>query len=214
MVSLKNVPFIGKIDVQKPAQYNLSAFQQMKLLIKNMVSLRCKLIVKSELERMHLPFTAVELGEVEITKELSREQLQELKTSLLKFGLELLEDKKSILIEKIKNIIVEMIHYSDEPPVLNFSAYLSEKLHYDYNYLSNLFSEVKGTTIEHFIIAHKIERAKELLMYNELTLTEIAEKLHYSNVAHLSNQFKKVTGLTPTFFKAMKHKRLIALENL
>ena len=179
-----------------------------------MVSLRCKMIVKSELEKMHLQFTVVELGEVEITGELSSEQQQELKTSLLKSGLELLEDKKSMLIEKIKNIVVEMIHYSDEAPLLNFSSYLSEKLNYDYNYLSNLFSEVKGTTIEHFIIAHKIERAKELLIYNELTLTEIAEKLHYSNVAHLSNQFKKVTGLTPTFFKKMKHKRLIALENL
>jgi YesN/AraC family two-component response regulator len=186
----------------------------MKLLIKNMVSLRCKLIVKSELEKMHLHFSVVELGEVEITEELSSEQQQELKISLLKFGLELLEDKKSMLIEKIKNIVVEMIHYSDEPPMLNFSAYLAEKLNYDYNYLSNLFSEVKGTTIEHFIISHKIERAKELLIYNELTLTEIAEKLHYSNVAHLSNQFKKVTGLTPTFFKKMKYKRLIALENL
>ena len=186
----------------------------MKLLIKNMVSLRCKMIVKSELENMHLHFTVVELGEVEITEELSPEQLQTLKIALLRSGLELMEDKKSILIEKIKNIVVEMIHYSDEPPVLNFSAYLSEKLNYDYNYLSNLFSEVKGTTIEHFIIAHKIEKVKELLIYNELTLTEIAAKLHYSNVAHLSNQFKKVTGLTPTFFKGMKHKRLIALENL
>jgi len=172
------------------------------------------MIVRSELEKMHLHYTVVELGEVEITEELSATQKQELKISLLKFGLELLEDKKSILIEKIKNIVVEMIHYKDEPPVLNFSAYLSEKLNYDYNYLSNLFSEVKGTTIEHFIISHKIERAKELLVYNELTLTEIAEKLHYSNVAHLSNQFKKVTGLTPTFFKGMKHKKLIALENL
>ena len=179
-----------------------------------MVSLRCKLIVKSELEKMNLPFTVVELGEVEIVNDLTSKQQQELKISLLKFGLELMEDKKSMLIEKIKNIIVEMIHYSDEPPMLNFSAYLSEKLDYDYNYLSNLFSEVKGTTIEHFIISHKIERAKELLVYNELTLTEIAEKLHYSNVAHLSNQFKKVTGLTPTFFRAMKHKRMIALENL
>lgn len=179
-----------------------------------MVSLRCKLIVKSELEKMNLHHRVVELGEVEIIEDLTSAQLEELKRGLLKFGLELLEDKKSMLIEKIKNIIVEMIHYSDEPPTLNFSAYLAEKLNYDYNYLSNLFSEVKGTTIEHFIIAHKIERAKELLIYNELTLTEIAEKLHYSNVAHLSNQFKKVTGLTPTFFKSMKHKRLIALDQL
>ena len=186
----------------------------MKLLIKNMVSLRCKLIVKSELEKMNLHFTVVELGEVEIKEKLSSKQQQELKTALLNFGLELLEDKKSMLIEKIKTIIIERIHYSEEPPLLNFSAYLAEKLDYDYNYLSNLFSEVKGTTIEHFIIAHKIERAKELLIYNEMTLTEIAERLHYSNVAHLSNQFKKVTGLTPTFFKKMKHKRIMALENL
>lgn len=179
-----------------------------------MVSLRCKMIVKSELEKMNLHFTVVELGEVIISEDLSSKRLRELKTSLLKYGLELLEDKKSMLIEKIKNIVVEMVHYSEESPLLNFSAYLSEKLNYDYNYLSNLFSEVKGITIEHFIIAHKIERAKELLIYNKLTLTEIAEKLHYTNVAHLSNQFKKVTGLTPTFFKNMKHKRLIALEDI
>jgi AraC-like DNA-binding protein len=179
-----------------------------------MVSLRCKMILRSELEKMGLHFTTVDLGEAEIKEDLTPAQKAELETALRKFGLELMEDKKSMLIEKIKNIVVEMIHYSDEPPVWNFSSYLAEKLDYDYNYLSNLFSEVKGTTIEHFIIAHKIERAKELLIYNELTLTEIADKLHYSNVAHLSNQFKKVTGLTPSFFKKMKHKRLIALENL
>ena len=172
------------------------------------------MIVKSELENMHLHYTVVELGEIEITEQLSSEQQGSLKASLLKFGLELMEDKKSMLIEKIKRIVIEMVHYTDELPLLNFSVYLSEKLSYDYNYLSNLFSEVKGMTIEHFIIAHKIERAKELLIYNELSLTEIAEKLHYSNVAHLSNQFKKVTGLTPTFFKKMKHKRRTALENL
>ena len=172
------------------------------------------MIVKDTLKNLHLHFTNVELGEVEIIEDLTPDQKQVLKMTLLKSGLDLMEDKKSMLIEKIKNIIVEMIHYSDEPPLLNFSSYLSEKLDYDYNYLSNLFSEVKGTTIEHFIIAHKIERAKELLIYNELTLTQIADKLHYSNVAHLSNQFKKVTGLTPSFFKNMKHKRLNALENL
>ena len=182
-------------------QVKSQCVQKMKLLIKNMVSLRCKLIVRSELEKMHLHYTVLELGEVEIKEKLSTKQQQQLKISLLGFGLELLEDKKSMIIEKIKAIIIEMIHYSDEPPLLNFSAYLVEKLDYDYNYLSNLFSEVKGTTIEHFIIAHKIERAKELLIYNELSLTEIAEKLHYSNVAHLSNQFKKVTGLTPSFLK-------------
>jgi AraC-like DNA-binding protein len=125
-----------------------------------------------------------------------------------------MDDKKTMLIEKIKNIIVEMIHVSDEKPTTNFSNFISQKLNYEYHYLSNLFSEVTGTTIEHYIISHKIERAKELLLYNQLTLTEIAYKLHYSSVAHLSNQFKNVTGLTPSFFKQMKHKRLTALENL
>lgn len=186
----------------------------MKLIIKNMVSLRCKMIVKSELEKLGLQPVIVELGEVTITENITPETRDELTKALLDYGFELLEDKKSILIERIKNIIIEMIHYSEEPPLLNFSSFLAEKMNYDYNYLSNLFSEVKGTTIEHYIISHKIERAKELLVYNQLTLTEIAEKLHYSSVAHLSNQFKKVTGLTPSFFKKMKHKRLIAHENL
>jgi AraC-like DNA-binding protein len=163
---------------------------------------------------MHIPYSSVELGEVDLGEDLPAEKIEHIKTSLAKFGLELMEDQKSILIEKIKNIIIEMIHYSEEPPMLNFSSFLSEKLGYDYRYLSRLFSEVKGTTIEHYIIAHKIERAKELLVYNELSLTQIADKLHYSSVAHLSSQFKKVTGLTPSFFKKMKDKRLIALENL
>ena len=163
---------------------------------------------------MHLHVIVVELGEVEIVEDISTDQQIALKALLLSSGLELMEDKKSMLIEKIKNIIVEMIHYSEEPPLLNFSNFLSEKLDYDYNYLSNLFSEVKGTTIEHFIIANKIERAKELLIYNELTLTQIADKLHYSSVAHLSNQFKKVTDLTPSHFKKLKNKRRVALENM
>jgi len=179
-----------------------------------MVSLRCKLIVKSELEKLNIKPSLIELGEVEIADQLSQEEHTQLKNNLLAFGLELMDDKKSILIERIKNIIVEMIHYNEELPAVNFSHFLSEKLNYEYNYLSNLFSEVKGTTIEHYIISHKIERAKELMVYNELTLTEIAYKLHYSSVAHLSNQFKKVTGLTPSFFKKMKHKRLIALDDL
>lgn len=179
-----------------------------------MVSLRCKMVVESVLQNMGVNMATVELGEVRTQDELSKHQLAYLNSSLLKFGLQLLEDKKSIVVEKIKSIIVEMVHYSDELPETNFSDYLSEKLNYDYNYLSNLFSEVKGITIEHYIITHKIERAKELLIYDELSLTEIAYKLHYSSVAHLSTQFKKVTGLTPSFFKKMKHKRLIALENL
>ena len=186
----------------------------MRLFIKNMVSLRCKMVVKAELEQLGLFPTVIELGEVDVEGTVSNELREKLQVALLRSGLELLEDKKSILIEKIKNIIVEMIHYSEEAPRTNFSDYLSSKLNYDYNYLSNLFSEVKGTTIAHFIIAHKIERAKELLVYDELTLTEIAEKLHYSSVAHLSNQFKKVTGLTPSFFKQMKNKRMNTHDSL
>lgn len=179
-----------------------------------MVSIRCKMIVKQELENLNLHYTVVELGEVEIIENIAGEKLEELRSALLVSGLELMDDHKAILIEKIKNTIVEMVHYADDLPKTNFSTYLSKKLNYEYNYLSNLFSEVKGITIEHYIIAHKIELAKELLIYNELSLTEIAYKLHYSSVAHLSNQFKKVTGLTPTFFKNMKHKRLINLEKL
>ncbi len=179
-----------------------------------MVSLRCKMIVKSELTIMGVNFTVVELGEVEIAEKLSEVKYAQLKLALLAHGLELMEDKKSILIEKIKNIIVEMVHYTEDPLNINFSDYLSNKLNYDYNYLSNLFSEVKGSTIEQYIIAHKIERAKELLIYDELTLTEIAYMLNYSGVSHLSRQFKKVTGLTPSFFKRMKHKRLRAREDL
>jgi len=179
-----------------------------------MVSLRCKLIVKSVLDDMNLHYSAIELGEVNINEELTSYTLEELDIALRKSGLELMGDKKTILIEKIKNIIVEMIHYSEEPPVTNFSSYLTTLVPYDYTYLSNLFSEVKGVTIEHYIISHKIERAKELLIYNELTLTDIAFKLHYSSVGHLSRQFKQVTGLTPSFFKRMKHHRLTALENL
>jgi AraC-like DNA-binding protein len=172
------------------------------------------MIVKSELEKLGIHHLIVELGEVEILENINPEQRQELKTALSKTGLELMDDKKAILIEKIKGVIVEMIHYADEGPKINFSDYLAEKLNYDYTYLANLFSEVTGITIEHFIIAHKIERVKELLLYDELNLTEISYKLNYSSVAHLSNQFKKVTGLTPTFFKKLKRKRRGPLENV
>ena len=181
-----------------------------------MVCIRCKMMVKAELLKLGLHYINLELGEVEIMGAISKSQREQLKIALLKSGLELMDDKRSMLIEKIKNVIVELIHYSDDKDelLINFSNYLSEKLEYDYTYLANLFSEVQGTTIEKFIIAHKIERVKELLVYNELTLTEIAWKLHYSSVAHLSNQFKKVTGLTPTHFKRLKHKRNNALDNV
>jgi AraC-like DNA-binding protein len=186
----------------------------MKLYIKYMVSLRCKIVVKSELAKLGLHNVIVELGMVEILEDISEIQREELKTSLLKFGLELLDDKKSILIEKIKGVIVEMVHYSEELPKINYSEHISKTLNYDYTYLSNVFSEVRGITIQQFIIAHKIEKVKELLLYGELTLTEISYLLHYSSVAHLSNQFKKITGLSPSYYRQLKLKREECLENL
>jgi AraC-like DNA-binding protein len=186
----------------------------MKVYIKNMVCIRCKMVVKEELTRLGLHFTTVELGEAEILENMSATQHDQLKDALVRSGLELMDDKKSVLIQKIKNVIVELVHYTEEPLNVNFSEYLSRKLDYDYTYLANLFSEVQGITIEKFIISHKIERVKELLVYNELSLTEIAYLMHYSSVAHLSTQFKKVTGLTPSHFKQLRDKRRSMLEDI
>ncbi len=187
----------------------------MTLYIKHMVSLRCKLLVKEMLESVGLKYFRVELGVVELLEAVSADQLDQFGRRIQKSGLELLQDKKGILIEKIKNIIVEMVHYSDIIPKVKFSVYISEKTGFEYNYLSAAFSEVMAVTIEHYIIAQRIERVKELLLYDELSLTEIAYKLNYSSAAHLSNQFKKITGLTPSFFKQLKsHKRRIALEDI
>ena len=179
-----------------------------------MVSNRCKLAVKEELRKLGLHFIVVDLGEVEIMEDLSPEQRAQLREDLHQIGLELMEDRKGILIERIKNAIVEMVHHSDENLKTNFSDYLSEKLHHDYTYLANLFSEVQGTTIGQYIIAHKIERIKELITYGELNISEIAWKMNYSSVAHLSNQFKKATGLTPTHFKELKDKRRSPIEEI
>ena len=179
-----------------------------------MVSIRCKMLVKADLERLGLHPTAIELGEVGILENITQAQRDQLNKSLKKAGLELMDDKKAMLVEKIKHVIIEMIHYSEEPPLTKYSVFLSEKLNYDYTYLANLFSEVRGITIEHFIIIHKIERVKELLVYDDLNLTEIADMLHYSSVGHLSNQFKKITGLTPSHFRKLKEKRRDNLENL
>lgn len=186
----------------------------LKLYIKYMVSLRCKMIVKQELTNLGLHYVVVDLGMVEIMEDITQKQHDLMKENLLRYGLELLDDKKSILIERIKNVIIEMIHNSEELPVINYSDYISEKLNHDYTYLSNIFSEVKGITIQHFIIIHKIEKVKELILYDELNLTEISDKLQYSSVAHLSNQFKKVTGLSPSFYKQFKQKRKANLENV
>jgi AraC-like DNA-binding protein len=179
-----------------------------------MVSNRCKMAVKEELKKLGLHFIVLELGEVEIMENISQEQRNALKIGLVDSGLELMDDKRAVLIERIKNAIIEMVHHSDEMIKVNFSDYLSEKLNHDYTYLANLFSEVQGTTIEHFIINHKIERIKELIIYDELNITEIAWKMNYSSVAHLSNQFKKVTGLSPSHFKQLKDKRRNQIEDI
>ncbi len=186
----------------------------MLIYIKYMVSLRCKMVVKQELQKLGLNYVNVDLGTIEILENITDLQREQLRINLKAFGLELLDNQRKIIIEKIKSLIIEIIHYSDELPKVNYSDYISEKLGYDYTYLANTFSEVKGITIQQFIIIHKIERVKELLLYDELNLTEISYKLHYSSVAHLSNQFKKVTGLTPSFFKNMKKKRFKNLEDL
>jgi len=171
------------------------------------------MVVKEELKKLGLHYI-VDMGVADIMENITAEQREQIRTGLIKSGLELMDDKKAVLIEKIKTVIIEMVHFTDELPKTNFSDYISQKLNYDYTYLANLFSEVQGTTIEKFIISHKIERVKELIIYDELNLTEIAWNMHYSSVAHLSNQFKKITGLTPSHFKQLKNKRRTAIEDV
>lgn len=179
-----------------------------------MVCIRCQMVVKSELDKLGLNYINVKIGEADIKGNILPEQLKQLDLALRKSGLLVMDDKKSILVEQIKSAIVELVHYTEEQIKINLSDYLSAKLEYDYTYLSNLFSEVKGITIEKFYLTHKIEKVKELIVYDELNLTEIAYKLHYSSVAHLSNQFKKYTGLTPSHFKKLKNKRRSTLDNV
>lgn len=186
----------------------------MKLYIKYMVSLRCKMMVKAELEKLNIQYSSVDLGVIELSKQISPELHELLNHNLKKSGLELLDNKKSILVESIKNVIIEMIHYSDEVPRVNYSDYISEKLGHEYTSLAKVFSEVKGITIQQYIIINKIEKVKELQLYDELSLSEIAFRMHYSSVAHLSNQFKKLTGLTPTFYKIIAKKRRKNLEDI
>ncbi|MFA6950671.1 MAG: AraC family transcriptional regulator [Lentimicrobiaceae bacterium] len=186
----------------------------MKLFIKYMVSNRCKMAVKEELQKLGLHFIVVDLGEIEIMEELSPDQREQLKLGLLNSGFELMDDKKAILIEKIISVITQMIFFSEEAPRVNYSDYLSDHLGFDYTYLSNIFSEVKGITIQQFIILNKIEKVKELMQYDELNLTEISYRLNYSSVAHLSNQFKKVTGLSPSQYKQLKDKNRLSIEEI
>jgi AraC-like DNA-binding protein len=179
-----------------------------------MVCIRCQMVVKAELEKLGLKYRAVKIGEADIYGSLLPEQLRQLDVALRKSGLLLMDDKRSILVEQVKSAIIELVHYTEEQIKVNLSDFLSEKLHYDYTYLANLFSEVKGVTIEKFYLTHKIEKVKELIVYDELNLTEIAYKMHYSSVSHLSNQFKKYTGLTPSHFKKLKSKRRSTLEDV
>jgi AraC-like DNA-binding protein len=179
-----------------------------------MVCIRCQLVVKSVLEKLGLKYRYVKIGEADIIGDIQQEQLEQLKINLKKAGLFLMDNRKSILVEKIKNVIIELVYYREDQIKVNLSDYLSEKLNYDYTYLANLFSEVKGLTIEKFYLTHRIEKVKELIVYDELNLSEIAYKMHYSSVAHLSNQFKKYTGLTPTHFKNLKNKRRETLEDV
>lgn len=174
-----------------------------------MISLRCKALVEEELKRLGLGSkeVIVDIGMIDILEDITEEQKKAFKLNLLKSGLEVLDEKRSELIEKIKDVIMDMIHHQEERPKVNYSDYIAEKIGLDYTYLSGLFSEVKGTTIQQFIIWHKIERAKEMILYGDYSLTEIAARLHYSSVAHLSSQFKKVTGLTSSYYREIKLQR-------
>ncbi|MEX2565915.1 MAG: AraC family transcriptional regulator [Cyclobacteriaceae bacterium] len=203
-----------KLETALNIEYIEDVMHLPKIHIKFMVSLRCKMMVKEELKKLHIRFANVQLGEIELFEPLTADQHDQLQQNLKRSGLELLDDKKSILINKIKSVIVEMVHYLDEMPKVNYSDYISEKVDFDYTYLSNIFSDVTGITVQQYIILHKIERVKELLLYDELNLSQIADLLNYSSVAHLSNQFKKITGLTPSYFKSLKKRRKTNLEDL
>ena len=186
----------------------------MKLHIKNMVCNRCKIVVKSELEKLGLHPVSVDLGEVDIADELQGYQRQDIHTALQKFGFALLDDKKSVVIERVKNLIIDLVQNKNNQLKTNLSDYLSRELNHDYTYITNLFTQVEGTTIEQYFIAQKIERVKELLVYDEISLSEISYQLNYSSVSHLSKQFKKVTGLTPSHYKQLKEKKRKPLEEL
>ena len=175
---------------------------------------RCKMVVKSELEQLGLSPVTVELGEVELTDDPSEDQLTRLNERFKELGFELIDDKRSRLIERVKNLVIELIHHSDTELNVNLSDYLTQRIPMEYKYLSTLFSDVEGTTIEKFYISQRIERVKELLVYDELSLSEIADQMGYSSVAYLSTQFKKVTGLTPSHFKSIKEAKRKSLDEL
>ncbi|CAH0206895.1 AraC family transcriptional regulator [Chryseobacterium sp. WG14] len=184
------------------------------LFIKNMVCNRCIIVVQNEMKKLGLKLENIKLGEVTLEKELSSSEKDALESALVPLGFQVIDDKKGRIIEQIKNVIIDLVHYKDNDTKANLSDILSKKLNHDYNYLSNLFSEVESTTIEKYFIAQKVEKVKELLVYDELSLSEIAYRLNYSSVAYLSNQFKKVTGLTPSYFKQIKEEKRKPLDKV
>lgn len=186
----------------------------MKIYVKNMACESCKIILKEALEELDISTIKIELGEIEVKEELTTSEKKKLNSKIKKAGLELLEKKQGILIEKIRTVIIDYVYNSDEKPVIKFSVLLSEKLNHSYTYLANFFSEIEASTIEQYVISLKVERIKELIILEEHTLSAIAFKLHYSSVSHLSNQFKKATGLTPSHFKRLKEKRRITIQNI
>lgn len=186
----------------------------MKIYIKNMACESCKIVVKDALEELGIPLVKVDMGEIETREDVSDDDKLKLNGKIKKAGLELLEKKQGVLIEKIRQVMVDYVYKSDEKPNIKFSVLLSEELNLSYTYLANFFSEVEATTIEQFIISLKIERVKELIIFGEDTFSEIAHKLNYSSAAHLSSQFKKVTGLTPSHFQALKEKRRLTIQNI
>ncbi|MEJ8819089.1 helix-turn-helix domain-containing protein [Lacibacter sp. H407] len=185
----------------------------MIIYVKNMACESCKVVVTQALEELEIETYKVELGEIQTKHDVSDEDKERLSKKIKIAGLELLDKKNGVLIEKIRTVMIDYVYNSDEKPVKNFSTILSEKLNHSYGYLANFFSEVEATTIEQYLISLKIERIKELILFDEATLSEIAYKLHYSSVAHLSTQFKKATGLTPTHFKQLKEKRRMTIQN-
>jgi AraC-like DNA-binding protein len=187
---------------------------KMKIYIKNMACESCIFVVKEALAELDISTVKIELGEIETTEDITNDEKKQLDNKIRKVGLELLEKKQGVLIEKIRKVIIDYVYKTDEKPVLKFSALLSSELNHNYTYLANFFSEVEATTIEQYIISLKIERIKELIINEEYTFSEIADKLHYSSVGHLSNQFKKITGLSPSHFKSLKEKRRIAIQNI
>lgn len=186
----------------------------MKIYVKNMACESCIIVVKNALEELHLIPLKVELGEIETKKDVTDIQKKKLNSIIKRAGLELLEKKQGVLIEQIRKIMIDYVYHSVQKPTRTFSALLSEKLGHNYVYLANFFSEVEATTIEQYLISLKIERIKELIILEEFSLAEIADKMHYSSSAHLSNQFKKTTGLSPSHFKKLKEKRRLTIQEL